>query len=169
MRPAQEPLAAGLSDGARRLVRVAVAALARREYSCLEIERRLLQRLHPGESAGDVQAALARLQSKGLLSDERVAQAVARVRQARFGRLRIRQELERRGVNREAIASALPGPEQEAAAAWDLWRRKFGVPPANRHERVRQGRFLAARGFNSALIARILGRGAAGEYPSQDT
>lgn len=89
-----------------------------------------------------------------------MAQVLARTRGARYGRLRIRQELERRGVDRDTIAAVLPPPEQEAAAALALWQRKFGTPPADLKERARQGRFLAARGFAPAIVAHILRGGA---------
>jgi regulatory protein len=147
---------AGLTDSARRLLAVAVAALARREHSSAEIRRKLLRRLQPGESPDDIAPVLASLQARGLLSDQRMAQVLARSRSQRYGGLRIRQELERRGVDRETIAAVLPAPEQQAAAAFSLWQRKFGVRPVNRQEYARQGRFLAARGFAPALIARVL-------------
>jgi regulatory protein len=205
-------LAAGLPDGARQLMRLAIAALARREHSRSEIEQKLERKLqqvrralaaaqacaqasaqaseyaasapalvpgaspagvdqHPvakaraepattalaGVTRSDVAIVLDRLQSRGLLSDQRMAQVLARTRASRYGRLRIRQELERRGVDRDTIAAVLPAPEQEAAAALALWQRKFGVAPADLKERARQGRFLAARGFAPGIVARILG------------
>jgi len=197
-------LAAGLPDGAKHLLRLAVAALARREHSRSEIEQKLERKLeavrraaavsasasasgsasavHAAAASGtadpdppsaapsstrlagvtraDIALVLDRLQSRGLLSDARMAQVLARTRGARYGRLRIRQELERRGVDRDTIAAVLPPPEQEAAAALALWQRKFGTPPADLKERARQGRFLAARGFAPAIVAHILRGGA---------
>ncbi len=150
------PLAAGLGEGAKRLLKLAVAALARREHSRTELERKLLRHLHEGEAAADISQALDRLRDRGLLSDQRMAVALARTRGLRYGRLRIQHELQRRGVDRDTIAAALPPPEDESATALALWQRKFGRPPANAHERARQGRFLAARGFAPAIIARIL-------------
>lgn len=188
-------LAAGLPDGAKHLLRLAVAALARREHSRSEIAHKLERKLesvrraaavsaaapdagasgtpHPeppaaaprasplaGVTRADIALVLDRLQSRGLLCDQRMAQVLARTRGARYGRLRIRQELERRGVDRDTIAAVLPPPEQEAAAALALWQRKFGAPPADLKDRARQGRFLAARGFAPAIVAHILRGGA---------
>jgi regulatory protein len=147
---------AGLEPGAKRLLRLAVAALARREHSRVEIERKLLRRLLPEERAQDVALVLDRLQARGLLSDQRMAEALVRTRASRYGRLRIAQELDRRGVDRATIAAALPPAGDEAVLAAQLWRRKFGQPPATLQERARQSRYLAARGFSAAIIARVL-------------
>jgi len=159
--PGNEPqqLAAGLEEGARRLLRLAVAALARREHSRIELERKLQRRLQAGEAPSDIAQALDRLQSRGLLSDQRMALALVRSRSARYGRLHIQQELQRRGVDRETIAASLPPPADECAAASALWQRKFGQRAATPQERARQGRFLAARGFASSVIAHILSVG----------
>jgi regulatory protein len=151
---------AGLEPGARRLLRLAVAALARREHSRAEIERKLLRRLLPEEQAQDVALALDQLQARGLLSDQRMAEALVRTRATRYGRLRIAQELDRRGVDRDTITATLPAAADEAALAAQLWRRKFGQLPATPLDRARQARFLAARGFSAAVIGRILSVGA---------
>lgn len=153
------PLAVGLGEGARRLLKIAIAALARREHSRAEIERKLARQLHDGETTGDIAQAVERLQARGLLSDQRMAATLARTRAMRYGRLRIQQELQRRGVDRDTIAAALPAPADESATALALWQRKFGQPAASALERARQGRFLAARGFGPAIIARILSIG----------
>ena len=158
--PAQEPaLAAGLDDGAKRLLRLAIAALARREHSRVEIDRKLQRLLQGGETAADIALVLDRLESRGLLSDQRMAQALVRSRAMRYGRLRLQQDLQRRGVDRETIAAALPPPEDESAVARALWERKFGQAATTPQERARQGRYLAARGFAGSIIARILSVG----------
>jgi regulatory protein len=171
MQTAPAPLAAGLEAGAKRLLRLAVAALARREHSRTELERKLQCRLDDPESPAtpdDVAQILDRLQARALLSDQRMAQSLVRTRAARYGRLRIQRELERRGVDRATIAAALPAPAAEAATALALWRRKFGQAPVNASERARQARFLAARGFAPAVIARIV-TGAADFMDGADT
>jgi regulatory protein len=150
------PISAGLAPAARRLLRLAVAALARREHSRVEIERKLQRRLLPEESQDDLVQALERLQARGLLSDRRMAEALVRARATRYGRLRIAQELDRRGVDRQTIAATLPPADDEDALAMALWQRKFGRAPASMQERARQIRFLAARGFSAATIGRVL-------------
>jgi regulatory protein len=154
-----QPLAAGLEEGAKRLLRLAVAALARREHSRAELERKLQRRLQAEETPADIARILDRLQARGLLSDQRMAVALVRTRSTRYGRLRIQQELQRRGVDRETIAATLPPTGEESAVATAVWQRKFGQVATTPQERARQGRFLAARGFAASVIARILSVG----------
>ena len=154
---APAPLGAGLEPGAKRLLKVAMAALARREHSRAEIERKLAQKISPQDSGQDVAEVLRLLQERGLQSDRRMAEALVRTRGARYGRRRISQELERRGVDRETIAAVLPPLESEIELARAIWRRKFGKAPASLQERARQSRFLAARGFSSGVIGRVIG------------
>jgi regulatory protein len=154
-----QPLNVGLDEGAKRLLRLAVAALARREHSRVELKRKLQRRLQGEESGAHITCVLDHLQSRGLLCDQRMAVALVRTRSARYGRLRLQQELQRRGVDRETIAASLPPAQDESAAATALWQRKFGQPATTPQERARQGRFLAARGFASSVIARILSVG----------
>ena len=40
----------------------------------------------------------------------------------------------------------------------EVWRRKFGTPPADAKERAKQGRFLAYRGYAMDGINRVLSR-----------
>jgi len=152
---AHEPLVKGLGDGAKGLLRSAVAALARREYARAELERKLRRDLQSPQGASDIAAVLDRLQARGLLSDERMAQEFVRTHAARYGRARIECELERRGVDRGAIAAALSPVTDEFAAALALWQRKFGRAAATMRERARQSRFLAARGFAPAARSSI--------------
>ena len=44
----------------------------------------------------------------------------------------------------------------ELERAREIWRRKFGAPPADAAERGKQTRFLAARGFGGDVIRRVL-------------
>lgn len=46
--------------------------------------------------------------------------------------------------------------ESEYARARDVWRRKFGEPPADAAERARQMRFLGGRGFSPEVIRRVV-------------
>ena len=156
---ARESLAQGLDGPAKELLRSALAALARREYGRAELERKLRRGLKTLEGAKRVGAVLNRLQAKGLLSDERAAQDFVRTRAARYGRQRLEQELRRRGVERSAIVAALPAQSDEFALAFALWQRRFGQTASTERERARQARYLAARGFDPAVIKRIL-RGA---------
>lgn len=54
---------------------------------------------------------------------------------------------------REAVEQ-LRGTELERAR--EVWRRKFGRPPADAAERAKQMRFLAARGFSGEAVRRAI-------------
>ena len=70
----------------------AVAYLARREHSRVELGKKLARYLEEGQSFDEVEVVLDRLESKGLLSDERYARSRARVRSARYGDMRVAME-----------------------------------------------------------------------------
>jgi regulatory protein len=56
-------------------------------------------------------------------------------------------------VNGEALAELKSGlADTEIARATEVWRRKFGKPPADAIERSRQMRFLIGRGFSQRAV-----------------
>jgi regulatory protein len=134
----------------------ALALLARREHSRLELARKLRQR---GMAGADLEQVLDELAAERLLSDERFAEQYARSRSERgYGPLRIRAELRERGIDDGGIALALEALDadwqQQARAARE---RRFGAePPADLKERARQSRFLQQRGFGPEQIRQAL-------------
>ena len=46
--------------------------------------------------------------------------------------------------------------DTEAQRAREVWRRKFGVLPADAAQRAKQARFLLARGFSGDIVRRVL-------------
>ena len=106
-----------------------------------------------------VDAILDWLEARHYLNDGRFIESRVNARAARHGNLRIRQELARHGLSLSAEeAQALK--ESEFSRACDVWRRKFGVPPADAADRARQMRFLGGRGFSPEVIRRIVQGGA---------
>ncbi len=98
------------------------------------------------------------LRQHDYLSEERFVENRVHSRAARYGTLRIRQELAQHGLTLPAdAAQALKETEFERAT--EVWRRKFGEPPLDTAARARQARFLAQRGFSPEVIARVM-RGA---------
>jgi regulatory protein len=84
-------------------------------------------------------------------------ESVLHQRADRMGALRLRQELQHKGIAPEAIAQALAGlKETELQRARAVWQRRFDTPPADAKERGRQMRFLLARGFSGSVVARVL-------------
>jgi len=147
--PAEEP------DS--KLLRSAVALLSRRDFSRVELRRRLLRRPGPGVTAADVDRVLDQVQAEGLLSEDRFTEEFIRARAARFGPVRLRHELLRRGVDPQRIEAALSTHQgDELASAQALWHKRFESPATDPKERARQARFLAARGFSHDVIRRVL-------------
>ena len=133
----------------------ALAALARREYSRLELARKL--RPH-AESAEQLDAVLDTLEAAKLLSNARFAESLAHRRAERFGVARVKQELKSHQLAPELIAEQvdhLRGSEFERARA--VWQKRFGELPLDAQARARQMRFLAARGFSADVIRRVVG------------
>lgn len=140
----------------RSLSARALDALARREYSCDELARKLKQSLTEGETLEDVAAVISELKERGFLSNERYAAGRVRTRAVRYGNRRLVQELRQQGVEDAAIDEALAEAEPEIDRARMVWERKFGDPPEDYKEKCRQVRFLAARGFSFDVIHRVL-------------
>ncbi len=140
-----------------RLLQRAIALLARREHSRIELARKLERRLEDGQDRGDIEAVLDELERRKLLSEERFAASVLHARSARYGEMRLARDLQVRGVPADVARSALDairGSELERARA--QWSRRFKSLPASLEERARQVRFLEARGFSSSVIRRVL-------------
>lgn len=132
----------------------ALRLLSGREHSRGE----LLRKLKPHEREdGALEKVLDELQAKGFIDEQRVVDSVLHRRAARLGAARIRQELTAKGLPQEAIRDAVAILQvTELERAREVWRKKFGVPPANASERGKQQRFLVARGFAAEAIRRVV-------------
>ena len=100
------------------------------------------------------------LQAKDFINEGRVVASVLHRRSAKLGTQRIKQELQAKGLEPEAVAdavSSLRASELERARA--VWRKKFGTQPADAAERGKQMRFLASRGFGGDTIHRVVSGG----------
>lgn len=132
----------------------ALAALARREHSRLELRRKLAPH---AESAEQLDALLDELEAQRWLSNERFAEQLVNGRGARFGLQRIRQELTQHRVDADTVAPLLDTLKQtERQRALEVWKKKFGSLPRDLAERGRQQRFLLQRGFSGDTVAWVL-------------
>ncbi|MDM0027676.1 recombination regulator RecX [Variovorax saccharolyticus] len=132
----------------------ALRLLSQREHSRAELERKLKKY---EEEPGTLTLALDELAAKDFISEARVVQSVLHQRAARLGASRVRQELLHKGIAPEAVAEAVAGLQgSEFERALEVWKRRFGVPPQDATERARQVRFLMARGFAGAVVAKVL-------------
>ncbi|AOK17655.1 recombinase RecX [Burkholderia cepacia] len=142
------------SKPARSLKGRALGYLSRREYSRAELARKLAPYVGEDES---VEPVLDALEQEGWLSDARFAESLVHRRASRVGVARIVSELKRHAVGDtlvEEVNAQLR--ETEWARAQAVWRKKFGALPQTPAERAKQARFLAARGFSSATIVKLL-------------
>jgi regulatory protein len=132
----------------------ALRLLSGREYSRAELVRKLESF---EEEPGTLSLALDDLQAKGFISEARVIESVINRRASKLGLMRIRQELQSKGLDPEAVAKALGGlktSERERAQA--IWRKKFGAAPSDAQNAAKQVRFLASRGFGGDVIRQVV-------------
>jgi len=144
------------------LYEYAVNALGRQMRSEAELRRLMVNRAAPGEP-GEVaiEAALARLRGHSYLNDAAFAETYARLRQQneKLGLRRVRQDMERKGVESKLIAETLEaryGQISEEALAREHLARKRLRKPENDKETARIMRRLVAAGFSTGVIYKIL-------------
>ena len=132
----------------------ALRLLSGREYSRDELERKLAAH---EETPGALALALDELQAKDFINAQRVVDSVLHRRSSKLGTQRIRQELQSKGLEPEAVAQAVAQLRStEVERAREVWRKKFGSPPADASERAKHMRFLAMRGFGGDAIRRVV-------------
>lgn len=149
-----------MSFGALSVKGRALRYLAQREHSRAELERKLARRVPdtPEASAATrIAQALDELGAHGLISEARVAESVLNRSAARYGVHRLRQSLQSKGLDAALVAATLERARAtELDRAREVWRRRYGAPPADAAERARQMRFLAGRGFSGEVVRAVL-------------
>ena len=146
--------------------------LARRELPVEGVRARLLDR---GFDAGEVEAALARLQESGALDDARVARAYARTAASvkGRGRLRIMRELLQMGIAQEVAGDALGEVfgdlDERSLIAQAIQKKLRGrTKLADQREYARLYQFLLRQGFSPAGVVAALRRFRTGVIADQD-
>ncbi len=140
----------------------ALRRLARRDHSVAELRRALLERGHERE---EVEAAIDRLRWERYVDDTGFAERFARSRMANqgHGRMRIRQDLRLRGVERRTVEAGIAGALREVdekavvdGLARRYWRQHAAVEPEKRLKHL--WAFLVRRGFAPGLARERLSR-----------
>lgn len=137
--------------------RRAAGSLARRSFSQKELHRRLTEKGIESEAA---RQAVEHYVQRGVVDDASYAMhQAARLQHKGYGRRRIAQELGRRGIDRELRERALEqlAPDREVIHI-HLQRKLARVDWADRAQRDRAARALAALGFAHEDIAALLRR-----------
>lgn len=134
-------------DDKQAIEQRAVHLLGRREHSAAELKRKLQQKGFDVEAVTEV---LAHLQERDWQSDARFTEGFVRQRvEAGYGPLKIRADLQQKGVASDLVAATLEASAADwAALAEARYRRRFGSqPPTDEKERARRQRHLYQRGF----------------------
>ena len=141
-------------DSPKELKARALRLLMRREHSRAELAKKLAPH---AESVDVVETLLDELVQKKFLSEDRMAEARAHVLSRKYGASRVRYDLHSKGVAEETIervAAEARTTELERAIA--IFNRKFREPAGSPQDRAKRMRFLAARGFSSDTIRKVL-------------
>jgi len=131
----------------------AMNALARREHSRIELERKLKARFSDAEDA--IESALDRLADEGLQSDQRFAESFCRSRVNRgYGERHICYDLQQKGVKENVAQAALDSLDVDwFEQALAVLQKKFGTQgSSDMKEKARRQRFLHYRGFGGDQI-----------------
>lgn len=140
----------------------AITYLSRREYSRVELRKKILFSMRQFECEHDLGASITDevlddLAQHNWQSDARVAASVAKVKGERYGNARVKHELNQQGLDSETIAATLEQlASTELKRAHDVWLKKFGQTPADLKEKAKQVRFMASRGFGFDVINRVI-------------
>jgi regulatory protein len=149
-----------LEEGA--LYQYAVGVLARQMRTVAELKRMMHRRVEPGEAGeSKITAVIARLADQRYLDDHTFAATYARLRQENqsFGKRRVQQELTRKGIHAELVASTLETAyahvsEQELIRSYVA--RKRIAKPQDDKQTARLIRRLVGAGFSFAVITTLL-------------
>lgn len=131
----------------------AVDYLSRREYSRLELKRKLAAYC---EDEDEINAVLEDLAQQHWQSDERFAESYIHSKSHKHGSLRLKQALAQKGIDRETAAKFLPDAQSEQQHALDVLQKKFRQPAQNFQEKQKQMRFLLYRGFSMDTVIKVL-------------
>lgn len=131
-----------------------------REHSELQLLRKLEQREFDEIEISD---AIALLKSENYLSDERFAESYLRSRKIKlYGPVKIRLELEERGVSGAIISDAMQHDCDQVEHDWltimqAAYDRKYGDSKAEEYsEKAKRCRYLQSRGFESSQITNLI-------------
>ena len=141
----------------RSLRGVALDLLSRREHTRRELGGKLKAK---GFLSTEIDALLDRLEKEGLQSDARYTESYVHSRRRRgFGPLKIKLELQDRGVSVDLVDTFIDADHQVwLATARREYTKKFGNRAADEsmQEKAKRVRFLQLRGFTGDIIRETL-------------
>ena len=131
----------------RSINEVAVAALARREHSILEIRRKLKLKSFDDD---EIDVCIEKLINNNLLSEERFTESYINMRKRRgYGPGRIALELQERGIDNGQFDAFLDRNNPEWLEVMrQQYCKKYGHQMADEYaEKVKRAKHLQSRGF----------------------
>src|ERR1700729_2266971 len=144
------------------LYQYAVGALGRQMRTVTELKRLMSRRVESGETGlGKITAGEAGLLEQRYLDDPAFASTYTRLRQENqsFGKRRVQQELTRKGVQAELVATTLETAYEQVSEEELVRRyvaRKRIKKPQDEKETTRLVRRLVGAGFSFAIISTLL-------------
>jgi regulatory protein len=144
------------------LYQYAVGALARQMRTVVELKRLMSRRVEPGEAGeSKVEAVVTRLLDQRYLDDPAFASTYTRLRQENqsFGKRRVQQELTRKGVQGDLVASTIESAYahvSEEDLARSYLARKRITKPKDAKQTARLIRRLIGAGFSFATISTLM-------------
>ena len=134
---------------ARRSAEQAAAAfLARREHSRRELQQKLMRHY----AADEIATALDKLQTAGLLCEQRFVESIMRGTANRYGRARLQETLTQHGIAQPLIDEALATLPCEEERAMAMLRQKYQTANLTA---ARIWRFLQSRGFDAETAEKV--------------
>lgn len=132
----------------------AIFMLGRRDYSAKELRDRMKRR---GYTLDQIEPTLTQLAESGLQSDARYAEVQTRMRAARSGNRKLRQQLKQNGVAEDLVDAAMEEAGDETERAVQALR-KFHDQALDAKLQQKIYRFLASRGFGFDAIKKAVER-----------
>ena len=137
-----------------------------RMLSKKEVTQRLTRRGATEEEAADT---VNWLEDLGAVNDENYASTIVRhYGRAGYGKMRVRQELQRRGIDRSLWDEAMEEMPEAEEIIEDLLRRRLRGRQPDRDEGRKLSAMLQRRGFSWQEIRPVLGRFLSGEELPED-
>ena len=151
-------LAFSKKDNYTRCMNSAIYSLAMREHSRLELFNKL--KVKDFAEGVNLDELLDELAENNYLNEERFAECFVRSRVNRGqGRLKITNELQRKGICQSQIQQAIDKNEIDwYEVATEQIEKKYGeTAPADYKEKTKRMRFLSSRGFDTYIIRDLVG------------
>ena len=133
----------------------ALDLLSRREHSRMELYLKLVKRF---ESKEDINSALDKLEENNLLSDSRFAEEYVQARRRKgFGPIKIKVELEKRGVEELLISNQINKFDDWDNVAELSFKKRFPDGASKDFKQLqKQKNFLTNKGFTFYQIESVL-------------